>query len=46
LGIEAAVRDTQHIGQLTAAIFTADFAPIKKQIEAAQASARKKCQQF
>ena len=40
-GVEAAVRDSQHIGQLTTAIFTAAFAPVKKQIETAQASARK-----
>ena len=35
-GVEAAVRDSQHIAQLTAAVFTAAFEPVKKQIEAVQ----------
>ena len=35
-GVEAAVRDSQRIAQLTAAVFTAAFEPVKKQIEAAQ----------
>ena len=38
-GVEAAVRDSQHIAQLTTAVFTAAFEPVKKQIEAAQKSA-------
>jgi len=39
-GVEAAVRDSQHIAQLTTAVFTAAFEPVKKQIEAVQKSAR------
>jgi phasin family protein len=39
-GVEAAVRDSQHIAQLTAAVFTAAFEPVKKQIEAVQKTAR------
>ena len=35
-GVEAAVRDSQHIAQLTTAVFTAAFEPVKKQIEAMQ----------
>ena len=35
-GVEAAVRDSRHIAQLTSAVFTAAFEPVKKQIEAAQ----------
>jgi hypothetical protein len=35
-GVEAAVKDSQHIAQLTASVFTAAFQPVKKQIEAAQ----------
>ena len=38
-GVEAAVRDSQHIAQLTAAVFTAAFEPVKKQIEGVQKSA-------
>ena len=32
-GVEAAVSDSQHIAQLTTAVFTAAFEPVKKQIE-------------
>jgi phasin family protein len=39
-GVEAAVRDSQHIAQLTTAVFTAAFEPVKKQIEAVQKSTR------
>ena len=39
-GVEAAVRDSQHIAQLTTAVFTAAFEPVKKQIEAVQKTAR------
>ena len=39
-GVEAAVRDSQRIAQLTAAMFTAAFEPVKKQIEAVQKTAR------
>ena len=39
-GVEAAVRDSQHIAELTAAVFTAAFEPVKKQIEAMQKTAR------
>ena len=35
-GVEAAVSDSQHIAQLTTAVFTAAFEPVKKQIEAVQ----------
>jgi phasin family protein len=35
-GVEAAVRDSQHIAQLTTTVFTAAFEPVKKQIEAMQ----------
>ena len=38
-GVEAAVKDSQHIAQLTAAVFTAAFEPVKKQIEGVQKSA-------
>jgi phasin family protein len=37
-GVEAAVRDSQHIAQLTTAVFTAAFEPVKKQIESVQKS--------
>src|SRR6476646_10572986 len=30
-GVEAAVSDSQHIAQLTAAVFTSAFEPVKKQ---------------
>ena len=39
-GVEAAVRDSQHIAQLTTAVFTAAFEPVKKQIESVQRSAQ------
>ena len=39
-GVEAAVRDSQHIAQLTTAVFTAAFEPVKKQIEAVQKTPR------
>ena len=39
-GVEAAVSDSQHIAQLTTAVFTAGFEPVKRQIEAVQKSAR------
>ncbi|MGD0102667.1 MAG: phasin family protein [Rhodopila sp.] len=35
-GVEAAVTDSQNIAHLTAAVFTAAFEPVKKQIEALQ----------
>ena len=35
-GVEAAVSDSHHIAQLTTAVFTAAFEPVKKQIEAVQ----------
>ena len=38
--VEAAVSDSQHIAQLTNAVFTAAFEPVKKQIEAVQKSAQ------
>jgi phasin family protein len=38
-GVEAAVSDSHHIAQLTTAVFTAAFEPIKKQIEAMQRTA-------
>jgi phasin family protein len=39
-GVETAVRDSQHIAQLTTAVFTAAFEPVKKQIESVQKSAQ------
>jgi phasin family protein len=38
-GVEAAVSDYRRIAQLTSAVFTAAFEPVKKQIEAAQKTA-------
>ena len=35
-GVEAAVSDSRHIAQLTTAVFTAAFEPVKRQIEAVQ----------
>ena len=35
-GVQAAVADSQNIAHLTAAVFTAAFEPVKKQIEAMQ----------
>ena len=39
-GVEAAVKDSQHIAQLTTAVFTAAFEPVRQQIEAVQKSTR------
>jgi phasin family protein len=39
-GIETAIHDSRHIAELTAAMFTAAFEPMKKQIEAVQTTAR------
>ena len=39
-GVEAAVSDSHHIVQLTTAVFTAAFEPVKKRIEAVQKSAQ------
>ena len=39
-GVEAAVSDSRHIAQLTTSLFTAAFAPVKKQIEALQKTAQ------
>ena len=39
-GVEAAVSDSRHIAQLTTAVFTAAFEPVKRQIEAVQKSAQ------
>ena len=39
-GVEAAVSDSRHIAQLTTAVFTSAFEPVKKQIEAAQKTAQ------
>ena len=38
-GVEAAVSDSRHIAQLTTAVFTAAFEPVKKQIDAMQKTA-------
>ena len=39
-GVDAAVRDSQNIAQLTASVFTAAFERVKKQIVAVQKTAR------
>jgi phasin family protein len=39
-GVEAAVSECRHIAQLTTAVFTAAFEPVKKQIEALQKTAQ------
>jgi phasin family protein len=39
-GVEAAVSDSRHIAQLTTAVFTAAFEPVKKRIEAVQKTAQ------
>ncbi len=39
-GVKAAVADSRHIAELTTAVFTAAFEPVKKQIEAVQKTAR------
>jgi phasin family protein len=38
-GVETAVGDSQRIAQLTTAVFTAAFEPVKKRIEAVQNAA-------
>ena len=38
-GVETAVGDSQRISQLTTAVFTAAFEPVKKRLEAMQNSA-------
>ena len=38
--VETAVKDSQHIAQLTTAVFTAALEPMKKQIELVQKSKR------
>jgi phasin family protein len=38
-GVEAAISDSRHIAQLTSAVFTTAFEPVKKQIEAVQKTA-------
>jgi hypothetical protein len=40
-GVEAAMSDSQNIAQLTTAVFTAAFEPVKQQIEAVQKTVRK-----
>jgi phasin family protein len=35
-GVQAAVTDSQHIADLTSALFTAAFEPVRKQIDAVQ----------
>ena len=39
-GVEAAVTDSRHITQLTTAVFTEAFKPVKKQMETLQNTAR------
>jgi phasin family protein len=39
-GLETAANDSRRIAELTAAVFTAAFDPVKKQIEAAQHNAK------
>jgi len=39
-GVEAAVRDCRHIAQLTSAVFTTAFEPVKKRIEAVEKTAQ------
>jgi phasin family protein len=39
-GVEAAVNDSRHIAQLTTAVFTAAFEPVKKRTEAVQKTAQ------
>ena len=38
--VDAAVNDSRHIAELTNAVFTAAFEPVKKQIDAAQKTAQ------
>ncbi|CAA7621777.1 putative phasin [Candidatus Terasakiella magnetica] len=40
-GVDAAVADSRNIAELTNAVFTAAFAPVQKQVEAFQKSAKK-----
>ena len=40
-GVEAAMSDSQNIAQLTSAVFSAAFEPVKQQIEAVQKTVRK-----
>ncbi len=40
-GVDTAVSDSRRIAELTTAVFTAAFDPLKKQIEAAQHSVKK-----
>jgi phasin family protein len=40
-GVEAAASDSRRIAELTTAVFTAAFEPVKKQIEAAQKAVQK-----
>ena len=40
-GVEAAVSDSRKIAELTTSVFSTAFAPVKKQIEAFQAPAKK-----
>jgi hypothetical protein len=40
-GVEAAMSESQNIAQLTTAVFTAAFEPVKQQIEAVQKTVRK-----
>lgn len=39
-GVDSAVNASQHIAQLTTAVFTSAFEPLKKQIEAVQKNGR------
>jgi hypothetical protein len=39
-GVQSAVTDSQNIAQLTAAVFTAAFEPVKKQMESIQNNVR------
>jgi hypothetical protein len=39
-GVQAAVSDSQHIVQLTTAVFTAAFEPVTRQIDAMQKTTR------
>jgi phasin family protein len=39
-GVDAAINDSRNIAQLTTAVFTAAFEPMKKQIEATQKTPR------
>ena len=39
-GVQAAVSDSQRIAQLTTAVFSAAFEPVRRQIEAAQKTTR------